>query len=75
MFNDHIQKNDHLALSCFAIRKSIYQSTSEYIHRSAEVKYKLLAVKDLVKFNGKNPTNNELEELAHGTHFAIYSAE
>jgi serine/threonine protein kinase len=75
MFDDNIQNNYYLTLSRLANRRCTYESIKTYIKRFAEVECKLVAIKDLAKFNGQNPDINESEELGHGTHFAVYPAE
>jgi tRNA A-37 threonylcarbamoyl transferase component Bud32 len=75
MFNNNIQSNYHLALSRLTVRENAYKSVSEYIRRFAEVESKLIALKDLAKFNGQHPVIDESQELGHGTHFVIYPAE
>ena len=75
MFDDNIQSNYHLALSHLSIRKNTYELVKKYIKRFAEIECKLLAMKDLAKFNGQHPVINESEELGHGSHFVVYPAE
>jgi hypothetical protein len=75
MFNDNIKSNYCLALSRLAVRKSAYSSVNKYIKHFAEVECKLLALKDLAKFNGQHPVIDESQELGQGTHFVIYPAE
>jgi serine/threonine protein kinase len=74
-FDNNIQSNYHLALSNLTTRNIAYELTNKYIKLFAEVECKLLAVKDLAKFNGQHPVINETAELGHGTHFTVYPAE
>jgi hypothetical protein len=75
MFNDNIQSNYRLAISRLTVRENAYKSASEYIRCFAEVESKLIALKDLAKFNGQHPVIDESQELGHGTHFVIYPAK
>ncbi|CAF3308509.1 unnamed protein product [Rotaria sp. Silwood2] len=75
VFYKNIQNNYKFVLSRLENRENAYKAAHKYFKKFAEIECKLVALKDLAKFNGKLPIIDESLELGHGTHFVVYPGE
>ncbi|CAF0832596.1 unnamed protein product [Didymodactylos carnosus] len=74
-FAKQIEQNYNLALKCLAVRKTAYELSNRYSGQFARIECKLLAARDLVKFNGVVPNIDESTFLGSGSFFRVHEAQ